>query len=558
MLTNIERKQINEFLGFLSFRFTWIFKKFIRCNKKIILQIYGNQSGKTGGTAFNYVLRILGLHPIPERNILYFECKNLHKYSPTQTPKDMVCHCGEPLVEHKRGSRIFRFCAETLPGQSANVSETGQSAEVRNSQYPEFKKWLPPFLIKKDITARNASMIIRDPFGGADIVVEFVSYNQATQGTAGVQRASIWFDESPSYEFYEEQLPRLISEDGDMIFTYTPVDRSSWLFDAFYDKASIFYRTKTICDYLSRSGERIEQVEKVDTPYSIAVMQAATDDNPLANIAVVEETYAHMDDPDAVAIRRYGIFKQLSGRIFKDFDYRLHLISKDKYFPSGMPHDWVHARGIDYHPQTSWACGMMSISPQNEAFIWGVYNPSPERLTTREIAREFALIGRDYQFRLNLIDPLAETIKKDFVSVLMDLNRVMYDLKREGIGSGGEFRSWDTKGEKGRDEIKVRLKNSLECERPFNNKRIKDGVTEYLPTLWILDDCKLAAEFMRNWRWEEWANTNIGMQKEAKNTPEQKWSHMNMVFEAIFKHPAFRPFVGYIPNSRDYTYFKQR
>ena len=80
-------------------------------------------------------------------------------------------------------------------------------------------------------------MIIYDPFGGPDIIVEFVSYNQSVQAMAGVQRASIWCDEACSPDFYEEQLPRLIAEDGDIIFTYTPADRSSWLFDEFFDRA---------------------------------------------------------------------------------------------------------------------------------------------------------------------------------------------------------------------------------------------------------------------------------------------------------------------------------
>ena len=40
------------------------------------------------------------------------------------------------------------------------------SAEVKNTVYPAFKKWLPPSWIKKDITFRNLAMIIRDPNDG--------------------------------------------------------------------------------------------------------------------------------------------------------------------------------------------------------------------------------------------------------------------------------------------------------------------------------------------------------------------------------------------------------
>jgi len=545
-LSNTEIQQLNAFSGFLSFKYTWAFKKFINCAQKVLLLIYGNQGGKTSGTAFNYVLRILGYHPIPEKNVVYYECENGHTVSPYKMPTDSIClKCHKDLKLHKRSSRVFRFCSQTLPGQSANTDEEGHSAEVKNTQYPEFKKWLPPSLIKKDITARNASMVIKDIYGGPDILVEFISYNQSTQSTAGVQRLSIWCDESPTVEFYEEQLPRLIAEDGDIIFTYTPVDRSSWLFDEFYQKAEIYYRSKAVCDYLAAEGTEVPAEEKIDTSYSIAVIMAATDDNPTLKISAIDAMFNHIDDPAVISIRRYGIFKQLSGRIFKDFDYNAHVIDANKWFPEGMPYDWVHARGIDFHPQTPWACGLIALSSTNEAFIWGELNISPERYTTREIAHELAIKSRDYKFRLSLVDPLSQATKKDNVTIKDDLNTEFRRLKAEGIGTGGYWQSWDTKGEKGRDAIRERLKNSLEVKYPYNNKVIKDGKIIHLPTLWILSSCPLAAKFMRNWRWMEWADARSYMTKDAKNQPEQKWSHMNMVWEAIFKESSFRPPMAY-------------
>jgi len=101
-----------------------------------------------------------------------------------------------------------RLASETLPGETTDgKGET--STEVKNTLYPELKKWLPPFLIKKDITARSPKMVIKSGVGGPDIVVEFVSYNQSVQSTAGSQRFIIKCDEEPPKAFWEEQLPRL-------------------------------------------------------------------------------------------------------------------------------------------------------------------------------------------------------------------------------------------------------------------------------------------------------------------------------------------------------------
>ena len=149
-------------------------------------------------------------------------------------------------------------------------------------------------------------------------------------------------------------------------------------------------------------------------------------------------------------------------------------------------------------------------------------------------------MGKDYKFSFNLIDPLADASKKDGITVKDDLNKFFREFSREGVGAGAYWQGWDTRGEKGRDEIQKRLKNSKIVGTPFNNTTIKDGIKHYLPTLWILDTCPTAAQFMKQWRWDEWADTRSQVTKDAKNSPQQKWSHFNMVWECIFKHSGFR------------------
>jgi len=544
---------LEHYSNFLKFKLTWAFKKLICLPYDIIAAFTGNQAMKTSSFAYQYIYRILGWHPVAEKNVLYFECPKKHKYNIITLPKDWICPiCNSELKIHERGSRTFRFASETLPGEKATVSiDGGGSAEVKNTVYPEFKKWLPPIFMKRDITFRNMAMIITDPnngkilcdkeYYGNDILVEFVSYKQSVQGGAGVQRLSIWEDEEAPYEFHEEQIPRLMAESGDIMISLTPANKISWTYDEVFERAKVYVRTKAICDYLETPDYRPEQIEFTDSPYSVAVIQAATDDNPTMTIEQIEQKMAmYGDDPDIVATRRYGIHTQATGRIFKGFEYPVHFIEKDKYFPYDIPHDWVHARGIDYHPQTPWACGCISLSPQNEAFIWANFHPSPERYTTKEICYEFAVICKDYKFSLSLIDPLSEGIKKDKITILKDINDEFYELKKEGIGESTCWHTWDTKGEKGRDEIMKRLKNSKTCMRPFNNKVEERGRTTYLPTLWIFNNCKVAAEYMKKWRWEQYSEAKMAVIKDAKNKPEEKWSHFNTVWEAIFKHPSFK------------------
>lgn len=571
-MNKTELAQLEGLANFLKYQHTWAFNQFVHLPHKIIGLFTGNRAMKTSGCAYQYVLRILSRHPIPEKNVLYFECSQGHKFNSITLPKDWICpKCKSEINVHERDSRILRFAAETLPGEMEKVDEHGGSAEVTNTVYPEFCKWLPPAFIKKDLKHRSMAMILVDPnngrvfcdkqYKGQDIIVEFVSYKQSVQTVSGQRRISCWMDEEPPYDFYEEQIGRLIDEDGDALLSLTPANRLSWSYDEIFDRAQIYVRTQAVCTFLKTPHYNPKQIEFTDSPYPIAVVQAATDDNPTLNKQVIEESMGIYDDPDVVATRRYGIHRQVAGRIFKGFDYKVHFIDKDKYFPDNVPHEWVHGRAIDYHPQTPWACVCVGLSPTNEAFIWLNLEISPEKYTTREICREFALMGEDYKFLLNLIDPESETIRKDNISVLDDINREFLALKKNGVGIGGYWHTWDTKGEKGRDAIRERLKNSVTVGKPFNNETIEQGMRRYLPTLWILNNCKHVAKSMKMWSWEQYSDMKMKIRKGTTTDKyQQKWSHFNMSLESLFKHVAFKPRrMGSMPRQdREARYFQGR
>jgi hypothetical protein len=271
------------------------------------------------------------------------------------------------------------------------------------------------------------------------------------------------------------------------------------------------------------------------------VIRAATDDNPTLDKDAIEDKMSKYDDRATMEIRRYGIFHQMSGVIYKEFTEMIHKISGNEYFPDGVPHDWVHSRGIDFHEHTNWACVWMALSNWNEAFIYHEYNPSPDRMVTLQISREIATMSRDYRYPLNLIDPwAAKTQVNTNLSVVDDINRAFYQYKKEGIGTGGYWQTWDTKSARGRDIVKERLKNSLLVGKPFNNRVYdKTGGVHYLPTLWILDHCKETIMSFKNWRWEQWASKEQLITKDEKNTPQDRHSHFPVTVECIFKHPAF-------------------
>ena len=504
--TEKDKQSINEWTNFLSFIPTWDYRQFISRPEKLVAYFTGNQKGKTYGIAHSIILRLLGKHPVKAKNM---------------TPDCQY--------------RIIRCASECLP----HPSETGEG-EVKNTQYPVFKKLIPPSLIKYDITERNAVLTIKDPQGGPDIFIEFVGYTQSVQSQAGVQRFLVWCDESAPKGFYDEQLPRLMAAEefgqgGDILYSLTPAEHMGWEFDDIYEKADIYIRTDHIIRRIKeRTGIELPRIEQTDRKNDIAVILASSYDNPIFSKKIVDSMLSKYDDDDTIDIRGYGIFKQVSGQIFKDLDLRVHVISEEKYFPEGLSYYWRHARMIDFHERVPWACTFVALSDQNELFVYDELNPSPEKLVTHEIARKLVMKSKDYKYDLNLIDPLATKVQCNTgLSVVDDLNRMFNELKRDGLGTGGYWRGWDTKSQRGRDLIKERLKNSRIVGKPFNNHG--------LPTIWFLDNCRQMIQSMKSWRWEEYSNRDLLITKDEKDKPQQKWSHFPMTLEAILKESGFKP-----------------
>lgn len=498
---------LNGWAGYLSFKPCFINWALGKCDQNVILVDKGNQGGGTSCVAKDYCSRILGLHPIEKKNI---------------RPNTQI--------------RVIRFASVSLP------TESDEGGEIKNTQYIQFKKFFPDYLIKKDITVRRPAITIRDRQGGKDIIVEFTSYSQEVDTQAGHQRRSIWLDEKSPHSFYEEQHPRLIAADGDLIMSLTPAEGiTTWIYENIFCKAGIVYNSPHIIKYLKEEyKENHSTIERIEDNPRIALIRAASDDNPTLDRNSIEDKMASYEDKTTMEVRRYGIFHQVSGLVFKEFDPSIHKISRDRYFPEGIPHKWVHARGIDFHEHTNWACGWIALSQDNEVFIYEEFNPSPDRMVTWEIGKEIVYRSKDYKYPLNLVDPRAAIRQLNTgLCPLDDLNRVFQEYKKDGIGTGGFWQTWDTKNLKGRDVVKERLKNSKLVGRPFNNRIVSNGKESYLPTLWILDNCVQTLNSFKNWRWEQWATKESRLTKEDKNKAEDRYSHFPIMIECIFKHPGF-------------------
>ncbi len=471
---------------------------------KVTVIFAGNRAGKTSSVAYQYVMRAFGLHPSVDR---------------TQRTSKVRC-------------------------MSSSLPESDAENEDDNAQYIELKRLIPPDMIVKDITNRTRNLVVRRPPGITDnrgnpskeTVFEFRSSKQELQDLGKINISSLWNDEETPKIIRDECKARLIESDGDEFFTVTLTNPLSYAYDDLWLRASYIYRTRSIVEKFGLPREE----RPTDGNKHVAAIQMATDDNPILELEAIERIFED-DDEATQLLRRYGMPAHITGRIHKTYNPTVNYISQDKYFPDGVPYNWMHTRAIDYHEsRTPWSVIWLSASPEDEWFAWQEFHPAIDgshAYTTYDISRNILRNSDDYIYTLNKIDPLANKKQPNTgTSATEDLNRHFHEIRRdEGLGTEAYWTGWDTKGTTGRSEVAKRFKNASRVGRPFNNAIRERGVMKRLPTLWITTGCPETHKSVMNWRYGEYVAQSTRAVNDPKTSPQQKFSHDCMCLEALAK-----------------------
>ena len=466
------------------YKYKWhpVARAYLESEANIRAIIKGNQGGGTITSMMDAALRLLGIHPVEKRNKL-----------------------SDPI----------RCVSKCLPKNDE---------DEENQQYVEFMRLFPKEYVKRDLTTRNPHVIIRDPGAGADKKIEFLSKKQDLDAFMSVQRSAYYQDEEIERVKWDENQTRLLipgskGTGGDTTITLTPVKGLDWTYDSIWRRARKIIRSRTICNKFG-----FPQIETRNIDSSIEIFCWATDDNPLMDDDTLKRHFFNIDDPDELAMRRYGVFRQVSGRIYKSFDEQIHKISWDKCWdPSVFRYYW-HFRMIDYHPSKPWFVSWVAVSPTHEWFVWNELIANHDNLTDidlRDKIKAESLLDEDDDYcRTTLIDPLAKVKQPNTgFSVFDDITMGEQGLRK--------CTAADTKNEQGRMNIKTRLKNSVICGVPGNNldkhSPPDPRFGHYRPTIWFFDTCKGHIEHFRNWRMVDWRQEHVKAVKTVKRTSE-KWS----------------------------------
>jgi hypothetical protein len=454
-----------------------------RANTRLIIK--GNQGGGTATAMHDAAMRVLGVHPDEKKNRL---------------------------------NKPVRFVSKILPNDHEDEA---------NQQFVEFRRLIPPELWVKKLTARSKLGKVRRLVGG-EIDVEFMASTQDIDAFMSVQRGAYYQDEEIERVKWDENQMRLIKarSDGDYADTtlsMTPVKGLDWSFDSLWKRANIKYRSDRICEKFGYPAKEVGRGEVGD----IEIFCWATDDNPVMTQDAIDNLFFEIDDEDDLAMRRYGVFRQVSGRIYKVFDEKIHVVPFEKVFDTGVFRNYWHYRIIDYHPAKPWYVTWVAVSPNHEWFVWNEAVVHHDQKTIQELRDEIkseSLLDEDDEFnRKTLIDPLAKISKiKSSPSVFDELTMGELGLRR--------CQSADTKDKNAakthRAQIKTRLKNSVTCGVPGANfstgpPDIRYG--HYKPTIWFLDNCTGHIQHFNSWRYVDYKQAHVKAVRTVK-TESEKWS----------------------------------
>lgn len=438
----------------------------------------GNQGGGTTCSVNDAVRRLLGIHPVDRRNRL---------------------------------EKPIRFVSKVKPQDHE---------DEENQQFVEFKRLFPPELIKQKVTARSSICTVRDVAGGKDKKVEFMASTQEIDAFMSVQRSALYQDEEIDRVKWDESLIRLLKEGGDATITLTPVKGMDWVFDKIWKRARRIYRSDLICEKFG-----FKPIEEQDTGSDVEAFCWASDDNPAMTKESLDMIFGEIADEDDLAMRRYGVFRQVSGRIYKAFDKQVHIVPAIEVFNAELFRTYWNYRVIDFHPQKPWAVSYITITPRNEWIVWNELWARHEHKTTLEMRDEIkmeSVADEDSEFnRATLIDPLS-TMKQHSSE---NMGTTVFDDLKRGAQGIRRLMCADTKNVQGRMEIKKRLKNSLQCQVPGNNLNMTDQVDprygDYLPTIWFTDNCKNHIEHFNSWRMVDFKQEHVKATRDVKRESEK-------------------------------------
>jgi phage terminase large subunit-like protein len=261
----------------------------------------------------------------------------------------------------------------------------GSREVVETVIFQKIEEWIPKeqLLGEEWRSAYDRQLHILHFKNGSKIY--FRTYEQELDKWGGASIDRIHFDEEPPQGHLGEGRIRTMAKHGDLLFTMTPTEGLSHMFD-----------------WLSRYVERAENEGGWMEDENLGLVLVDMDDNP--HLDTEEKRLALTGfSREEIQARKHGKFVALHGLIYAEFNKRNHVIPEEHTLPSNRN----VIVGID--PGIRHACGVIwtYLTPDDRmvAFEEGYY----QDMTIREVCEQIHKVNAHYECQpiYYVIDPAA-------------------------------------------------------------------------------------------------------------------------------------------------------
>jgi phage terminase large subunit-like protein len=231
---------------------------FLKSRDRVKAFFGGNQSGKTTAGVEDDIIQCVDRDSLP---------RHLRQYKQYEPP--FYCRIGTPDLGKTMGA----------------VQE-------------KIKEWVPKDQLKGggwDAAYAKADRVLHFTNGS---FIEFMSYDQDRDQWGSATRHRVHYDEEPPETLRNEGHARILHYGGDEIFTMTPLEGMTWMFDAIWEKRF--------------------------TP-GFTVVQVDMDDNPHLD-ETAKKAYLDGLSEEERRMRKSGQFVHIGGLVLAEFDEDLHVI----------------------------------------------------------------------------------------------------------------------------------------------------------------------------------------------------------------------------------------
>lgn len=270
---------------------------------------------------------------------------------------------------------------------------------VEKLYLPIVREWIPKECLY--VSGKTKEEAFHDSFDSKyhilrlkNATIDFMSYDQDTAKSASVEMDGIAADEEMPEDIYAEAVARVVSRNGKLWMTVTPLYKMGWAMR-----------------FLDEVNPQIE------------IFNFEIWDNPHLSEDAIKDFMAAMPEHEREA-RIHGRFLELQGLVYKELRNDVHYIQ-----PDIKPQPFPVVFCIDPHPRKPSACVWAYVTPKDDVVFFDELEVSG---SARDIAhairaKESTHVGKTM---LRLIDPAA----KAQASSLGYETDTLREFEREGMG----------------------------------------------------------------------------------------------------------------------------